>query len=89
MRFETLVEKTKKRGVELQDNANPNTYLSRNQAFLKILTRTRQRVLLEAEKTKSALTAVNAYGIAQSESIMSLTLHFEKEIQCEPKPFLM
>lgn len=45
-KYDTLVEKAKKLPVEIQDNANPNTYLSRNANFSKILARTKQRVEL-------------------------------------------
>jgi hypothetical protein len=79
-KFETLVEKARKIPIEIQDNVNPNTYLSRNSQFIKALVRTKQRVQLDAEKMKTAISAINAFGIANKESIINFTLHFEKEI---------
>ena len=68
---------------------NPNTYLSKNTQFNKILIRTQQRVILDQDQVKNGLAAINTFGIAHKESVLSFTLHFEKEIQCEPRPFLM
>ena len=87
--YETLVEKARKIPVEIQDNVNPNTYLNQTTQFNKILKRTQQRVVFDQEQLKSGLAAINAFGIAQKEPVLSFTLHFEKEIECEPRPFLM
>ncbi len=75
-KYETVVEKTKKIPIELQDNVNPNTFLSRNANFKKILERTKNKIKLNRETIKTALLAVNAYGIANKESIINFTLHF-------------
>lgn len=87
--FQVVVEKARKIAVEVQDNANPNTYLSRNTNFTKILARTQKRILFDAPAMRDALSAVNSYGISKKEMVINFTLHFEHEIECEPKPCVM
>ena len=43
-KYETYTEKAKKAPIEIQDNANSNTYMSRTSRFLSILNRTKNLV---------------------------------------------
>lgn len=87
--YETKVEKTKKAPIKLQDNVNPNTFLTRNGDTNKAITRTQQRVQFDSDTLERGVKAVNAYAIANREKNINVTLEFEKEIQCEPWPFLV
>jgi len=62
--YETVVEKARKIPIEIQDNVNPNTFMTKTAQFNKILARTQQRVIFDKEKLRNGLTAINAYGIA-------------------------
>lgn len=88
-KFDTLVEKARKIPIELQDNVNVNTFVTTNSNFGKILARTREKVQLNGELIRQGITAINAYALANKEFVLNFTLEFEKEIVCEPRPFLM
>jgi hypothetical protein len=66
-----------------------NTFVTANSNFEKILARTRERVQLNEELMRQGIAAINAYALANKEFVLNFTLEFEKEIVCEPRPFLM
>jgi hypothetical protein len=75
--------------VEIQDNASPNSYLSRTALFLKTLARTQKKITLDSEQMRASLTAINAYAITNKETVLNFTLQFQQNIECESRPCLM
>lgn len=73
-KFDTLIEKTRKIPIELQDNVNVNTFVTTNSNFEKILTRTREKVQLNEELMRQGITAINAYALANKEFVLNFTL---------------
>lgn len=61
-KFETVVEKSRKAPVELQDNVNVNTFLNQSANYEKILARTRSRVVLDDQLLTESISAINAFG---------------------------
>ena len=80
--YETEFQKARKIEVQIQDNANPSTYIGQSQEFLNILNRTKNYVKFNREKLENGCKAIAAFAKANKETVVTVQLTMENEIDC-------
>jgi hypothetical protein len=60
--FKTVVEKTKEKEIELQDNVTAMTFVYRSEKYQKILAKTRKVLALDPVKIRDVCTMLIGYG---------------------------
>ena len=73
-KYSTEFQKARKIQVEIQDNANPSTYIGESQDYINILNRTKQYIEFDKEKLSIACKAIVGFAKANKEQVVTLQL---------------